>query len=535
MKMADTDVNGADEGVTSSNSPTLDEPKPEVAKDTGCECEKGGTKMMTPEEITEVKRLFFGEHWRIGTIAAQMWRHPDAIKRAVGVETFHRKGRTVSRKIDPYLEFIESTLEQYPRLRATRIFEMIVPRGYTGSISQLRRVVRELRPLAREEAFSKMRTLPGEQAQVDWGHFGEIQVGSATRKLSAFVMTLSWSRGIHVVFTLDQQMGNFLRSHVEAFEYFGGVPHKILYDNLKSAVLQRQGKAIHFNPNLLSLAGHFHFEPVPVGVARGNEKGRVERAIRFLRDRFFPARHFKNVDDLNAQFHSWRDDWAHQRPCPGNRNITVAEAFLQEQDKLMSLNEQPFPCDTTETIRSGKQPYLRFDCNDYSIPFELIRRPLTVVASNDTVRILNGSEEVVHHQRCWDKQQVIELEEHISALAETKHAARQSKELSVLFASVKGASELLENVVVRGESLAKATRQMERLLDEYGTAEMTEAVSQMLERQVTSPSALAQILEQERRKKRMKPAMKVELSSDPRVKNMRMAPPKLGGYDDLAE
>lgn len=491
--------------------------------------------MMTPEEITEVKRLFFGEHWKIGTISSFLYRHPDAIKRAVGVESFHRKERTVARKVDPYLDFIESILKEYPKLRATRIYEMIVPRGYEGSISQLRKVIKELRPLACEEAYMKLQTLPGEQAQVDWAHFGEIQVGGATRKLSAFVMTLSWSRAFHVLFTLDMQMGNFLRGHLEAFEFFGGVPRIILYDNLKSAVLQRQGKAIHFNPRLLELAGHFHFEPKPVGVARGNEKGRVERAIRFIRERFFAARHFKDVDDLNAQFRKWRDEWAHQRPCPNDRNITVKDAFAQERPKLQPVNDRPFSCVTMNIIRSGKQPYLRFDCNDYSIPYEFLRIPLTVLADNDTIRIMHENDEVARHQRCWDKQQVVELKEHVSALAEMKHSARQSKEMSVLFASVKGAKELLEHVVERGESLTKATRQMERMLDEYGAAEMTYAVSQMLERGVTSPAALAQILEQERRKKRMKPAMKVAVSNNPKINNLRIAPPKLGGYDDLSK
>lgn len=491
--------------------------------------------MMTPEEIAEAKRLFYGEHWKIGTISNQLGRHPDAIRRAIDSESFKRKSRNLPRKTDPYMDFIEETLAQYPTLRSTRIFEMIVSRGYQGSASNLRKVVREIRPKGSKEAFFKLTVLPGEQAQVDWAHFGEIQVGNSMRKLSAFVMVLSWSRAFHVLFTLDQQTVNFLRGHVASLEFFGGVPRVFLYDNLKSAVLQRQGSAIHFNPRLLELSGHYHFEPRPVGVARGNEKGRVERAIRYIRESFFAARHFRDVDDLNAQFHTWRDTIAHQRPCPSDRNITVAEALEQERPKLMRLPESPFQCATIETVRSGKQPYLRYDCNDYSIPYDLIRRPLTVMASHDTVRIFNEDKQVACHPRCWDKHQNIENSEHLCALAEMKHSARQSREISVLFVSVKGAKELLERVVERGESLPKATRQMERLLDEYGAEEMNYGVSQMIERGVTSPSALAQILEQERRRKRMNPAMKVTVSNDPRVNAMRIAPPKLGGYDDLAK
>ncbi len=490
---------------------------------------------MSPEEIGEVRRLFFGEHWKIGTISAHLGRHPDAIKRALNTEAFSRKGRHVRCLVDPYLGFIEDTLRQYPRLRATRIHEMIVTRGFSGSIAQTRRAVRGLRPASQTEAYLRLTTLPGEQGQVDWGNFGYVQVGRARRPLSAFVMVLSWSRGFDAVFTLNQQQDNFLFGHVNAFEYFGGVPRVLLYDNLKSAVLQRLGTAIQFHPRLLEFSGQYHYEPRPVAIARGNEKGRVERAIRFLRDRFFAARSFRDVSDLNAQFRRWREDWAHARPCPGMPEITVAEALEEEREVLMPLPVHRFVCESNHLLRSGKTPYVRFDLNDYSIPFELVRKPLSILASGDTVRILDGDKEVARHLRSYDRGETIEDEAHISALAEMKHSARQSREMTHLFLNVEGAKQLLEAVVERGENLTKATRQMERLLDDYGAKELCLAITQALERGTTAPSALAQILEQARRKKRMKPKVQVAVSDDPRVNNLRVTAPKLGDYDDLAK
>ena len=491
--------------------------------------------MMSPEEIAESRRLFFGEHWKVGTIAEHLRRHPDAVMRAIGADSFVSKGRHTPSKLDPYLGFIEDVLKRYPRLRATRIFEMLVSRGYEGSVRQTRRAVKRLRPGPQAEAYLRLKTLPGEQGQVDWASFGHVTVGRAKRALSAFVMTLSWSRGMDALFTLDQKQDNFLRGHVEAFEYFGGVPRVLLYDNLRSAVLSRLGDAIRFHPRLLEFSGYYHYEPRPVAVARGNEKGRVERAIRFLRDRFFPARTFRDVDALNEQFRRWRQQWAHARPCPGDDSMTVAEALDKEREVLMPLPENRFSCESLHTVRSGKTPYVRFDLNDYSIPFELIRKPLTLVCAEKEIRILDEGKEVARHPRSYDRKETVEDENHISALVEAKRSARQSRGMTRLFRDVPGAKTLLERVVERGQNLATATKQLEGMLDDYGAKELTMAVEQINERGLTATSAVAQLLEQERRKRRMKPPVKVTITNDPRVRDLRVTPHKLEQYDDLSK
>ena len=192
-------------------------------------------------------------------------------------------------KIDAYLPFIRQTLESYPTLTASRLYVMACGRGYRGNPDHFRHLIACHRPRPKAEAYLRLRCLPGEKGQVDWGHFGHLEIGRARRPLMAFVMVLSYSRQIFLRFFLDARMENFLRGHVAAFEAWQGVPRVLLYDNLKSAVSERRGDAIRFHPTLLSLAGHYRYEPRPVAVARGNEKGRVERAIRHVRDSFFAA------------------------------------------------------------------------------------------------------------------------------------------------------------------------------------------------------------------------------------------------------
>ena len=179
--------------------------------------------MIAPELRAEIRRLFFAEHWKLGTIAAELGVHRDTVELAIEPRKFVNVAHRASASLlDPYKAFVEATLAKHPRLRATRLLEMVRQRGYTGSVWPLRRWVRRVRPVGRHEAFFRLSTLPAEQAQVDWGSFGAIPIGTTHRPLSCFVMVLSWSRAIFARFVLDQTLESFLRCHVAAFAAFGG-------------------------------------------------------------------------------------------------------------------------------------------------------------------------------------------------------------------------------------------------------------------------------------------------------------------------
>lgn len=228
---------------------------------------------ISDELQANILRYYYVEKWRVGTISSQLSVHHSTIKRVLseaGVPK--RKILVQSSMMDPYLSFVLDTLQRYPTLTASRLFSMVQERGYPGGVDHFRHLISCYRPKPAAEAYLRLRTLPGEQAQVDWGHFGYITVGLAKRPLMAFVMVLSYSRKIYLHFYLNQRTENFLRGHENAFQAFGGVPRVLLYDNLKSAVLERQGDAIRFNPTLLAFAAHYHFEPRPCAVYRGNEK-----------------------------------------------------------------------------------------------------------------------------------------------------------------------------------------------------------------------------------------------------------------------
>jgi transposase len=491
--------------------------------------------MISDEQRARIRRLFFAEHWRIGTIAAELGVHRDTVELAVEPMRFRsRRWAATATALDPFRELVEQTLAQYPRLRATRLFEMLQSRGYTGSVTQLRRHVRKIRPRSRHEAFFRLTVLPAEQAQVDWGSFGKIRVGHGVRALSCFVMVLAWSRATFARFTLDQTLESFVRCHVEAFERFDGVPRAVLYDNLKSVVLERQGDLIRFHPRILELAGHYHFAPTPVGIARGNEKPRVERRIRDLREAFFAARTFSSLQDLNQQLDSWIERIVHARRVPGDDARTVAAALVEERERLLPLPEHRFDPSYAEPIASGKTPYVRFDRNDYSIPHTLVRKPLTLVATDLSIRILDGDLEVARHARSWDTRQQIEDKSHLAALAREKRKAREHRGRNRLAAGCPNATAFLEQVALHGGHLGGTTARLLSLLDRFGPVDLDVAIAEAHRRSAFAAQSVAHILDQRNRARGAPVPVEVVLPDDPRVRDLVVTPHALDRYDDLA-
>jgi hypothetical protein len=295
-------------------------------------------------------------------------------------------------------------------------------------------------------------------------------------------------------------------------------------------VLERRGDQIHFNPRLLELAAHYHCVPRPCQVRAGNQKGRVERAIRYVRDSFWAGRVFTTLAECNRQALVWRDEVAHQRPWPDDSARTVAQAFREEQPRLLPLPLHLFNTDRIETVRSRKTIYVRFDQNDYSIPPEAVGRPLTLLASDTEVRILDGTAEIARHHRSYDRQRVILDPAHEQALLRTKRKALHSTRAGRLALAVPESEALLERAFAQGESAARQTAQLLRLLDLYGVAALRHAIREALERNTPRASSVAFLL---RRHHRSAPPA-LDLSRHPEAQALDVRPHDLETYDELA-
>jgi hypothetical protein len=298
-------------------------------------------------------------------------------------------------------------------------------------------------------------------------------------------------------------------------------------------VLERRGDAVHFHPRLLELCAHYHFEPRPCRPGRGNEKGRVERAIRYVRDSFFAARSFTQLEDFNRQARAWRDEVAHRRPWPADDSRTVADAFVEERPQLLPLPAHPFETDVVRTARAEKTIYIRFDLNDYSIPPATVGRPLLLVASDTTVRLLHGTTEIARHRRSYDRHEKITDPAHLQALLEDKRRAFGHTPSGRLVGAVPEAEALLQAACSRGEPVGRQTTQLLHLLDDYGPAELREAVREALDRESPRASSVAYILARRHRRAGQRPPLPVSLTRRPDLADLHVPSADTEIYDEL--
>lgn len=265
-----------------------------------------------------------------------------------------------------------------------------------------------------------------------------------------------------------------------------------------------------------------------------HEKGKVERTIQYLRHSFFAARRFSSVEDLNRQLATWIAETAHTRTVPGGPRVQlVRDALTDEQPRLLPLPAHPFGCDVVRPVVSGKTPYIRFDGNDYSIPHPLVRRPLTLAASETAVRLLDRATAVAAHARSWDRGQRIEDPAHLAALVREKRHAHALRGRDRLRQSCPTADAFLAALVLRGGPLAPQTTALLRLLDQYGAAALEAALATALARGAINAASVAHLLDQRARARRQPPPLAVVLPADPRVRDLRVTPHALSAYDAL--
>jgi len=260
-------------------------------------------------------------------------------------------------------------------------------------------------------------------------------------------------------------------------------------------------------------------------------KGRVERAIRYIRASFFAGRHWQTLEELNAQADAWCQGVSTDRACPENNELTVREAFLQEQASLLALPDNPFDTHERKAVRAAKTPYIRFDLNDYSVPHQQVQKPLSVSADLTRIQILDGAHCIAEHPRSFAKGEQIEQETHINALWLEKSHAKLHRGQDRLSHASEHAPLLLQQSAERGHVLKTTVRLLNQLLDDYGRDELHAALGEALNRQSPYPEAVQQVLERRRDEQHQPPPIAVAVPA--KVKHYSVKPARLADYDKL--
>jgi transposase len=282
---------------------------------------------------------------------------------------------------------------------AQAIYEELRAQGYHGGYDVVRRFVSPLREEATIEATMRFETPPGRQGQADWGQCWTIISGKRT-KVHLFVLTLGYSRKMYAGATADEKMPVFLRSHEEAFEFLGGVPHEIVYDNLKSVVLGRdfEGSRFEWNPVFWDFSRYYGFRPNPHRPYRPQTKGKVESGVKYVK-RFLRGKEFQSLDDLNSQLLDWIINVADQR-IHGTTHQKPAEMFLEEKDLLLSCQgRRAYVLEERAVRHVSKDCLVAFETNRYSVPYRLAGKRVEVLTDGEMIKIYHSGELISSHPR----------------------------------------------------------------------------------------------------------------------------------------
>jgi len=453
-----------------------------------------------------------------GTVSKYL-KDPDATGK-------NRPGR--SSKLDPFRDIIKDAVKLYPKVKAPVILKLIREKGFEGEITIIREYLRHLRGTRKKQAFIRFESLPGQQMQVDWGHFGSLIYGDSSRKLYALAVIESHSRMLHVTFTHSQKQATLHQCLINAFQYFGGTPKEILVDNMLTAVTERAGSIIRFNESFLNFLRPFAITPVACNIRAPHEKGKVENSIKYLRYNFWPLRSFVDLEDVNHQVLAWLETTANQRL---HQTTGKKPMDLLKKDSLRLLPDNLSDFRETQTLRVYKDFAVRFDANKYTVPPRLVGKQVTLKADGRTVSIFYKEKTVAVHNRSWKKNKRIDLPSHSEQVKKLRKRLLMNKQIMVFMSLGQEACDYIEKLTQASQPIKKTVVKLLLLNDTFGTSSMICALRKALEHKLYGAEYIQNILQQEMMPTCDHPPVALK---NKELNEIRLTEPNLAEYDAIA-
>ena len=445
----------------------------------------------------QIRSLSQEQKLTVGQIARQLQLDKKTVRYWLKHE-YHpapRPGR--GSKLDPYKPRIRAWLEAHD-LSAQQVLQRLQAEGLEVRYTIVCDYVRLVRPKP-VKAFLSLQFAPGECLQVDWGSWGAIPIGSTRRRLSFFVAVLCYSRLLYVEFTLGQGQEQFLHCHENAFRFFGGVPESVMVDNCKTAVLSHPvGQPAQFNLRYLDFANHYGFKIRACGVRKAHEKGRVENAVKFIKENFLRGMELPPWAALNPAARHWLDTIANVR-VHGQTHQTPLALFAQEKPKLKSLPTHLYDVATVRTLPVNSRFRVIVETNRYSVPAHLAGSTLVARIYPDRLVLFHQDQCVAEHPRSYERHRDFEHPDHARPLLEQRLRAREQQLLHRFLSLSPEAPDYYEQLRQRRLNARHHVQKILALLEVYGSDKVCRALQDAHQHQAYSCEYIANLLEQRAR------------------------------------
>lgn len=502
--------------------------------------------MLKVDQIERIRRAYYIEKKSMRQIAKEFGHSRQTVRQAI--ESAEPRHYTLSQgrpapKLGPYKAQIDEllaeneTLPRKQRYTWRKIYELIQKAGYEGSGSNLRHYIGQQRKAHQKPAvYLPLAYDPGTDAQVDWGE-AQVVVGSQQVTVQLFVMRLCHSRRMFMMAFPNQKQEAFFEGHVQAFHHFGGVPHRLTYDNLKTAVFRiLSGKNRQEQDNFIQFHSHYLFESHFCTPGQGHEKGGVEHGIGYARRNFLvPLPAVSSYEELNAYLlaQCLHDD---HRQVSG-QPLTIKAAWEQERPYLYPLPLQDYPCCVTLPVTLNPYSQVVIDTNRYSVPADQGRKALLAKVYPFRVEIYRHGESdpIASHQRCYERQQdVLDPLHYLPLLEQRPGAFEHAKPIRQWR---QGWPEVYERLLAHlqaqwpdGQGVREFVRIL-RLHQHYPAELLAQAISQALSYGCPHLDGVSLCLQQ--LLKPDAPPIQLDLSQHPQLQTFGSQSANLSRYDQL--
>jgi transposase len=438
-----------------------------------------------------------------------------------------KKPITRASRLDPFKDEIARLLDIDPEASSAVIHQRLLAKGFRGSVTIVRDFLHKTRqPSQKKQPFIRFESSPGVQCQIDWGHFGSLSYGNTKRKLYCMALIEAHSRLLYLEFTLSQRQETLHRCLLNAFSFLGGTPRELLFDNMATAVTERDGPLIRFNDAFLEFLRPLKIDPRACNVRRANEKGKVEKgAIHYIRHNFWPLRIFTDLLDVQAQANQWRDQVANVRV-----HSTTGEPPIERfrQESMRPLPETLPDCRDTAVAKVHTDFAIRFDGNTYTVPPWLVGKQVVAKADHKTLTVYFNDKTIATHERSWERRKRVELPHHVEAARKHQHKYWLSKDVAVLMSLGEEAKTYLEQLVATREPLKKNVARLLSLKDTYGSHALVHAIKRALAHSAYGADYIENILYQEMTPVRVHPPVTLNQEA---LNRIHLEEPSLAEYD----